>query len=92
MQWFPLAFCMIAFRHTVRLLWTSDQPVSEASTCTGQHNIETQETNIHALSGTLTRDRSNQAAADLRLRPRGYRGRPLLSINHLIKTVKINPL
>jgi hypothetical protein len=29
----------------------SDQPVSETSTCTGQHNIETQETNIHALSG-----------------------------------------
>jgi hypothetical protein len=38
MQWFPLAFCMIVFRHTVGLLWTSDQPVSETSTCTGQHN------------------------------------------------------
>jgi hypothetical protein len=37
--------------HTVGLLWTSDQPVAEASTYTGQHNIETQETNIHALSG-----------------------------------------
>jgi hypothetical protein len=39
MQWCPLAFCMIVFRHTVGLLWTSDQPVSETSTCTGQHNI-----------------------------------------------------
>jgi hypothetical protein len=39
MQWFPLAFYMIVFRHTVELLWTSDQPVSEASTYTGQHNI-----------------------------------------------------
>jgi hypothetical protein len=39
------------------------------------YNIETQETNIHALSGIRTRDPSNQAAADLRLRPRGYRGR-----------------
>jgi len=29
MQWFALAFCMIVFRHTVGLLWTSDQPVSE---------------------------------------------------------------
>jgi hypothetical protein len=29
MQWFPLAFCMIVFRHTVGLLWTSEQPVSE---------------------------------------------------------------
>jgi hypothetical protein len=35
----------------VGLLWTSDQPVSETSTYTGQHNIETQETNIHALTG-----------------------------------------
>jgi hypothetical protein len=75
MQWFPLAFCMIVFRHTVGLLWTSDQPVAETSTYTGQHNTETQETNIHALSGIRTRDPSNQAAADLRLRPRGYRGR-----------------
>jgi hypothetical protein len=73
MQWFPLAFCMIVFRHTVGLVWTSDQPVSETSTCTGQHNIETQVTNIHALSGIRTLDTSNQAAADLRLRPRGYR-------------------
>jgi hypothetical protein len=74
MQWSPLAFCMIVFRHTVGLLWTSDQPVSETSTCTVQHNIDTQETNIHALSGIRNRDPSNQAAADLRLRPRGYRG------------------
>jgi hypothetical protein len=28
-------------RHTVRLLWTSDQPVAEASTYTGQHNRQT---------------------------------------------------
>jgi hypothetical protein len=71
MQWFPLAFCVIVFRHMVELLWASDQPVSETSTFTGQHNIETQETNIHALSGIRTRDSSNQAAAELRLRPRG---------------------
>jgi hypothetical protein len=75
MQWFPLAFCVIVFRHTVGLLWTSDQPVSETSTYTGQHNIEIQQTDIHALSGIRTRDPSNQAAADLRLRPRGYRDR-----------------
>jgi hypothetical protein len=79
MQWFPLAFCMIVFRHTVGLLWTGDQLLAETSTCTGQHNIETQETNINALRGIRTRDPSNQAAADLRLRPRGYRGRPLHS-------------
>jgi hypothetical protein len=59
-------------RHTVGLLWTSDQPVAETSTYTGQHNIETQETNIHAPSVIRTRDPSNRAAADLRLRPRGH--------------------
>jgi hypothetical protein len=26
-------------RHTVGLLWTSDQPVAETSTYTGEHNI-----------------------------------------------------
>jgi hypothetical protein len=26
-------------KHTVGFLWTSDQPVSETSTYTGQHNI-----------------------------------------------------
>jgi hypothetical protein len=26
-------------RHTVGLLWTSDEPVAETSTYTGQHNI-----------------------------------------------------
>jgi hypothetical protein len=51
MQWFPLAFCMIVFRHTVGFLWMSDQPVAETSTYTGQHSIETKKTNIHALSG-----------------------------------------
>jgi hypothetical protein len=61
--------------HAVGLLWTSDQLIAEASTYTGQHIIETQETNNHALSGIRTRDLSNQAAADLRLRQRGYRGR-----------------
>jgi hypothetical protein len=29
----------ITIRHTVGLLWTSDQPVAEVSTYTGQHNI-----------------------------------------------------
>jgi hypothetical protein len=27
------------YRHTVGLVWTSDQPVAETSTYTGQHNI-----------------------------------------------------
>jgi hypothetical protein len=85
MQWFPLAFCMIVFRHTVGLLWMSDQPVSETSTYTGQHNIETQGTNIHALSRIRTRYPSNQAAADLRLRPRGYRDRQNITTNYKVR-------
>jgi hypothetical protein len=36
------------------------------------NNIQTQETNIHARSGIRTGDPSNEAAADLRLRPRGH--------------------
>jgi hypothetical protein len=31
----------ILLRHSVGLLWTSDQPVAKASTYTGQDNIET---------------------------------------------------
>jgi hypothetical protein len=57
------------YRRAVGLLWTSDQPVAEASTYTEIHNIETQETNIHAPSGIRTRDPSNRAAADLRITP-----------------------
>jgi hypothetical protein len=33
-------------RHTVGLLWTSDQLVAETSTYTGQHKIETQQTSL----------------------------------------------
>jgi hypothetical protein len=32
-------YVMTHTRHTVGLLWTSDQPVAEAATYTGQHNI-----------------------------------------------------
>jgi hypothetical protein len=71
------------YRHTVGFLWTSDQPVAETSTCTGQHNIGTQETNIHALSEIRTREPINQAAADLRLRPLGHwdRRSSMLGVN-----------
>jgi hypothetical protein len=48
------------------------QPVAKASPHTGEHNIQTQETKIHVPSGIQTRHPTNQAAADLRLRPRGH--------------------
>jgi hypothetical protein len=51
----------------------SNQPIAEASTYTGQHNIQTQETNIHSLSEIRTRNPSHQADAELRLKPHGHR-------------------
>jgi hypothetical protein len=49
-----------AYRHTVGLLWTSDQPVAESSSYLGQHKIYIHETNIHALSGIRTHGPSTQ--------------------------------
>jgi hypothetical protein len=54
--------------HSVRLLWTSDQPDAEASDNT-QHS---QETDIHSAGGIRTRNPSKRAAADSRLRRRGH--------------------
>jgi hypothetical protein len=70
-------------RHTTGLLWTSDQPVAEVSTYTGQHNIYTQQTNILAPNGIRTCDPSSQAAADISLRPRGRWDRPATFITAL---------
>jgi hypothetical protein len=75
------------YRHTVGLLWTSDQPVTEASTYTGQHNIYTQQTKIHTPSGIRTRDPSNQAAAGLLLRPSGHWDRLTTAIAIIIAVV-----
>jgi len=52
--------------YTIGFLWTSDQLVAEAATCTTHKKI--QETN-HALGRFRTRDPINQATVDLRLRP-----------------------
>ena len=56
--------------HSVRLLWTSDQPDAQTSY---QHTTQySQETNIHAAGGIRTHNLSKRAAADRRLRPRGH--------------------
>jgi hypothetical protein len=60
----------------VRLLWTSDKPVAEASTYTEQRNIYTQQTNIHALSGIRTHNSSNEACR----RPTNYNAQPSGSV------------
>jgi hypothetical protein len=52
--------------YTVGLLWTSDQPTQDNTTY--KHK---RQTSMHP-SGIRTRDPSNQAAAYLRLRPRGH--------------------
>jgi hypothetical protein len=71
------------YRHTVGILWTSDHPVAETSAYTGQHNIKTQQTNINAPSVIRTRDPSNQASTDLRLRPRDQWDRHLITNYYL---------
>jgi len=53
-----------------RTPWTRDQLVAETSTC--QHTQYSQQTNVHARRGIRTHNLSRQAAADLRLRPRGH--------------------
>ena len=55
---------------SVRLPWTSEQPVAETSTW--QHTTLT--TNIHAPSGIRTHIFCRQAVGDLRLGPRGQGG------------------
>ena len=56
-------------------LLTSDQPPLPT-----QHTTNTQQTNIHALSGILNRDPSNHAAADLRHRQNGRRDQHFLTL------------
>jgi len=58
----------------VGLLWMSDQPVTEKSTC--QHTTLATN-NIHALGGIQTHDFSERAAANLRFRTRGHWDRRL---------------
>jgi hypothetical protein len=59
-------------------LWTSDQLVAQAAACTTHSKSKRQ--NIHVLRGILTRDPSNQAASDLRVRPHGHRNRRIVLV------------
>jgi hypothetical protein len=69
---FGVSVITYTIRHTVGLLWTSDQPVAKPLPTQDNTTYKQKETNIHVPSGIRTRDPSNQAAADLRLRPRGH--------------------
>jgi hypothetical protein len=71
---------------SVGLLWTSDQLAAETSTC--QHTAHI--TNIHALGGIRTHDRSRRAAAELHLRPRGHWDRPFSCIMYIKLSNKID--
>jgi hypothetical protein len=75
-----------AIRHSrpVGLLRTSDQLVAEADT-----TQQTQEKNIQAFSGIRTRNPSNQAAADLRLRPHGHRKILRYTFRAIVSTLKL---
>ena len=59
----------------------SDQHVTKTATYTTQ---QTQEMNIHALSGIRAREPNIQAVADLCLRVQGHRDRPAYDISCLI--------
>jgi hypothetical protein len=57
------------------------------------HNTQqTEETNIHPLSGIRTRDPSNQSASDPRRRPHGYRYRQYPDISLIKLKVEIVPV
>jgi hypothetical protein len=62
----------VARSHTIRHT-AGRTPLNEWSARRrGRYLQETQERNIHALSGIRNCDHNNQAAANLRLRPRGH--------------------
>ena len=64
------------------MISTSRRPLPDNT----QHS---QQTNIHALGGIRTHDRSRRAAVDLRLRPRGHWDRPYYLLQELILTNEI---
>jgi hypothetical protein len=65
-------------RHTVGLLWTSDQPVAETSTCTGQHNIYLNTWDKHPCPERDSNPRPQQPSGR---RPTPLTARPLGSAN-----------
>jgi hypothetical protein len=64
-------------RHSVGLLWTSDQPVAETSL--PDNTEHSQETDIHAPGGIRIPNPSKRTAVDPRLRPRGHWDRQVLT-------------
>jgi len=66
--------------HSVRLLWTSDQPVAEAAT--RQHTTLTR--NIQTPGGIRTHDSSKRAEAEPQFSPRGQCEWP---INRLVNAI-----
>ena len=61
--------------HTIRHTH-SRQDSSQRMISSTKRSQQTQETNIHILSGIRTHDLCSRAAADLRCRPHGHRDRP----------------
>jgi hypothetical protein len=65
--WPPLSVFLYhthTIRHTVELLWTSDQPVAETSTYTGQHNRQTSMPRAGFENATPTTERPQTYALD----------------------------
>jgi hypothetical protein len=73
----------ISRSHTIRHTH-SRQDSSERAISSTQRPQQTQQTNIHILSGIWTHDLCSRAAADLRCRPLDYRDWPTPLIIHII--------
>ena len=69
--------------HSVGPLWTSDQPEAEASLPDNTH--KTHNRAVHARGVIRTHNPSKQAAADLRLRPRGHRNGLFFSLKQAVE-------
>ena len=69
----PHCRCFQVTHNQTRTHTHTRQDSSERVIIPSHRPLPTQQTNIHALSGILTRDPSNQAAAKLRLIPHGQR-------------------
>jgi hypothetical protein len=65
---------LILYRQSVGLLWTSDQPIENASTYTGRHNTATQ-IQTYMLDRDSNAQSQQLSGQDLRFTPRGHRDR-----------------
>jgi len=77
--------------HSVGLLWRCDRSVAGISTDNAHTHTHTHETAINASGGIRTRNSSNRAATDPRLKPRSHLNRPKVYWETKKSTGPVNP-